>query len=76
MAYLEAHEVAISFEDRSQSEAVVLSVKMPSGEYRTLTINYKFLQNTSGNQIEDYLNSYNFARDLEHTNQHITTLRS
>jgi hypothetical protein len=71
VAYLEASNVEILYEDRSQSGAVVFSLKMPSGAYRTLTINYEFLQNTFADQIEKYLNSYNFFRKLEGENQHI-----
>lgn len=71
VAYLEANGVEILSEDRCQSGAVVFSLKMPNGAYRTLTINYKFLQNTIAQQIENYLKSYSFLRELEGGDQHI-----
>jgi hypothetical protein len=71
MAYLEAKNVEILAEDRSQSGAVVFSLKVPSGEYRTLTVNYAFLQSTTDDQIENYLKSQDFLRKLEAGDQHI-----
>src|ERR1017187_73781 len=70
--YLQATQIKVSSEHRSESGAVVLSLKMPSGQSRTLTINYEFLQTTPGNQIEDYLKSHDLVRNLEEQgNQHI-----
>jgi hypothetical protein len=73
VAYLQANQIEILHEDRSQSGAVVLSLKMQSGAIRTLTVNYEFLQTTPGDQIESYLKDHNFARRLEEQgNQHIS----
>ena len=65
VAYLQANQIEILHEDRSQSGAVVLSLKMQSGAIRTLTVNSEFLQTTHGDQIESYLKDHNFARRLE-----------
>jgi hypothetical protein len=58
--------------ESEDSSSVVLSLKLPNGQPRTLTVNFEFLRSHTTEVIHEFMDDGDFMRQFEMGSTHIT----